>query len=160
GQSATFISDDDVYDSITIQGSAQYFGPSGYLKWRDGTVYRIDYGEVTWIRDRNGNKLSFSYPSYYQMVVTDSLNRQIAVDYSVNDPTYGLCNRIKYKGYGGAQRTIYITLGPMSTVLRSGYSIQNLNQLFPLYNASNYQFNPYVVTGIWLPNGKKYSFYY
>lgn len=48
----------------------------------------------------------------------------------------------------------------MSTALRSGYSIQNLNSLFPLYNASNYQFNPTVATAVWLPNGKKYSLYY
>jgi len=163
GQSATFVSDGDVYDSIVVQGSPQYFGPTGYLKWRDGTIYRIDGGEVSWIRDRNGNKLTFTYGGTIyspQTVVTDSLNRQITIDYEVNDPTYGLCNRIKYKGFGGAQRTIWITLGSMSTVLRSGYSIQNLNQLFPLYNASNYSFNPEVVTAIWLPNGKKYGFSY
>jgi RHS repeat-associated protein len=161
GQSATFISDDDIYDSIMISGSAQWISPSGYIKWKDGTVYRIDYGEVTWIRDRNGNKLSFSYNGYQQMVITDSLNRQITVEYGVTDPTYGLCNRIKYKGFGGAQRTIWITLGPMSTALRSGYSIQNLNALFPeMRNASPYQFNPYVPTAVWLPNGKKYKFYY
>ena len=148
GQSATFISDDDIYDSIVVQGSPQMFGPSGYLKWRDGTVYRMDGGEVSWIRDRNGNKLTFTYGGTInspQTVITDSLNRQITIDYNVNDPTYGLCNRIKYKGYGGAQRTIWITLGSMSTVLRSGYSIQNLNQIFPLYNASNYSFNPQIV---------------
>ena len=163
GQSATFISDSDVYDSITVQGSAQYFGASGYLKWRDGTVYRINGGEVSWIRDRNGNKLTFTYGgtlSVPQTIITDSLNRQITIDYNFNDPTYGLCNRIRYNGFGGAQRTIWVTLGSMSTALRSGYSIQNLNQLFPLYNASNYSFNPQVPTAIWLPNGKKYSFYY
>ena len=161
GQSATFISDGDIYDSIMVQGSPQYFGPSGYLKWRNGTVYRIDNGNVTWIRDRNGNKLTFTYVNFSApSTVTDSLNRQITIEYGVNDPTYGLCNRIKYKGFGGAQRTIWITLGSMSTALRSGYSIQNLNTLFPLFNASNNQFNPTVVTGIWLPNGKKYSFYY
>lgn len=161
GQSATFIADGDIYDSIMVQGSAQWFGPSGYLKWRDGTVYRIDAGEVTWIRDRNGNKTTFTYVGYDQLIITDSLNRQITVEYGVNDPTYGLCNRIKYKGFGGAQRTIWITLGSMSTALRSGYSIQTLPQLFPqLINASNYQLNATVVTGVWLPNGQKYKFYY
>ncbi|HJP91658.1 MAG TPA: RHS repeat-associated core domain-containing protein [Pyrinomonadaceae bacterium] len=163
GQSATFISDDDIYDSIVVQSSPQMFGPSGYLKWRDGAVYRIDGGEVSWIRDRNGNKLTFTYSGTIyspQTVITDSLNRQITIDYNYNDPTYGLCNRIRYKGYGGAQRTIWVTMGSMSTALRSGYSIQALNSLFPLYNASNYQFNPNVVTAVWLPNGKKYSFYY
>src|SRR5262249_55867365 len=150
-----------IYDSIMISGSAQWISPSGYIKWKDGTVYRIDYGEVTWIRDRNGNKLSFSYGGYSQMTINHSLHRPVRVEYGVTDPTYGLCNRIKYKGFGGAQRTIWITLGPMSTALRSGYSIQNLNALFPeMRNASPYQFNPYVPTAIWLPNGKSYKFYY
>jgi RHS repeat-associated protein len=161
GQSATFISDDDIYDSIMVQGSAQWVSPSGYLKWRNGTVYRIDGGEVTWIRDRNGNKTTFTYVSYQQTIITDSLNRQTIIDYNYNDPTYGLCNRIRYKGFGGAQRTIWITFGSMSTALRSGYTIQTLPQLFPqLINASNVQLNPHVVTGVWLSNGKRYKFYY
>ena len=161
GKSATFISDDDIYDSITA-GSPAQFGPSGYLKWKDGTVYRIDEGNVTWIRDRNGNKLSFTYTSYLLTSITDSLNRQITIEYNVTDPTYGLCNRIRYKGFGGAQRTILITLGSMSSALRSGYSIQTIGGLFPEFrNSSTYQSNnPIVPTGVRLPNGQNYKFYY
>jgi RHS repeat-associated protein len=160
GQSATFISDDDIYDSI-MQGSAQWSYPSGYIKLRDGTVYRIDEGNVTWIRDRNGNKLSFTYYSYRPTSITDSLNRQITIDYDVNDPTYGLCNRISYKGFGGAQRTIWVTLGSLSSALRPGYSTQTVASLFPEFlGASTYPFNPTVPTGVWLPNGQRYKFYY
>ncbi len=59
GTSATFISDADIVDLYISDGSGgetnQYV--SGYLMLRDGTRYRIDGGYVTWIRDRNGNKL-------------------------------------------------------------------------------------------------------
>lgn len=53
----TFISDTTIYDYVGL--TAQTFAPSGYLMLRDGTRYRIDSGRVTWIRDRNGNRLSF-----------------------------------------------------------------------------------------------------
>lgn len=161
GEAATFISDDDITDYVPPAFMPDYFynGINGYLKWKNGTVYRIDGGSVTWIRDRNGNKVTFGYVNG-KYTITDSLNRQITVERNVTDPTYGVCNRIKYKGFGGADRTIWITFGSMSSALRSGYSIQNLNVLFPLYNASNYAVNPDVITKIVLPNGKFYKFYY
>jgi RHS repeat-associated protein len=160
GQSATFISDYDIYDAIT-PGSAEQFGGDGYLKLKDGTVYRIDGGMVTWLHDRNGNKLSFTYNAFGVTSITDSLNRQITIEYNVTDPTYGLCNRIHYSGFGGASRTIYVTMGSLSSVLRSGYSIQAINALFPeLRGASNQSYNPTMVTGVWLPNGQGYKFYY
>jgi len=161
GEAATFISDEDIYDYVPPAYMPDYFynGINGYLKWKDGTVYRIDMGSVTWIRDRNGNKVTFGYDNG-AYTITDSLNRQVRVERNVTDPTYGLCDRIKYKGYGGADRTIWITYGSMSGALRSGYSIQNLNVLFPFYNASNYAVNPDMITKIVLPNGKYYKFYY
>jgi len=58
---------------------------------RDGTRYRIDTGQVTWIRDRNGNQLTsprlrISWTKRY--TITDSLNRQ--GDYHLADYGYGL----------------------------------------------------------------------
>lgn len=158
GQAATFISDDDVYDAVPPAFFAEFSG-NGYLKWKNGTVYRFDGGEVSWIRDRNGNKVTFGTVSG-NYTITDSLNRKITIERNVNDPTYGLCDRIKYKGFGGADRTIWVTFGSMSSVLRSGYSIQNLNVLFPFINASNYAVNPSVITKIVLPDGRSYKFFY
>lgn len=158
GEAMTFISDDDIYDLVPPAFLPEY-SASGYLKFRDGTVYRMDGGSVSWIRDRNGNKVSFGFEGG-AYTVTDSLNRKIRIERNVTDPTYGLCDRIKYKGFGNADRTIWITYGSMSGALRSGYSIQNLNVLFPLINASNYSVNPNVITKIVLPNGKFYKFYY
>jgi RHS repeat-associated protein len=162
GQSATFISDYDISDSIT-EGSAQEFPMDGYFKLRDGTVYRIDAGNVSWMRDRNGNKLSFTYGSFGVTSITDSLNRQITIEYSVTDPTYGLCNRINYNGFGATPRTIWVTMGSFSGALRpgSGYSVQSPHSLFPEFlNASNQSYDPTVVTGVVMPNGRGYKFYY
>jgi RHS repeat-associated protein len=161
GQSATFIADGDITDTFIM--SPVEFGASGYLKLRDGTVYRFDNGQVTWMRDRNGNKLSFTNNGYGVTSVTDSLNRQITVEYNVTDPTYGLCNRITYRGFGGTSRTLYVTLGNLGTALRPGsnYSIQAYNALFPeLRGASTDSYNPTVTTGVRLPNGQSYKFYY
>jgi hypothetical protein len=58
GSSVTFMSDADVYDSLESYPATFY--PSGYLLFRDGTRYRIDSGAVSWIRDRNGNQVTFS----------------------------------------------------------------------------------------------------
>ena len=87
GTAATFIADADVYDS-TFSGFVTPM--TGYLMLRDGTQYRFDGGGATWIRDRNGNKISFSYGAG-SMTITDSLNRQVLIEYNVTDPSpYGL----------------------------------------------------------------------
>lgn len=57
GTSATFISDTTIYDDPQSRHSSIVY-PSGYVLLSDGTRYRIDNGNVTWIRDKNGNKLS------------------------------------------------------------------------------------------------------
>jgi hypothetical protein len=74
GSAATFISDTSIYDNAS-QNSIVFY-PSGYLMLRDGTRYRIDEGKVTWLRDRNGNKLTFTYSGWKVTTITDSLNRQ------------------------------------------------------------------------------------
>src|SRR6201988_4640548 len=61
GSSATFISDVDIYDLRFLSGPEARYFPSGVLKLRDGTWYRIDNGVVTTLTDRNGNRISYEY---------------------------------------------------------------------------------------------------
>ena len=68
GTAATFISDTDIIDPA--EAGSQIYIPSGYLLFRDGTRYRIDGGNVSWLQDRNGNKITFGG------TITDSLGRQ------------------------------------------------------------------------------------
>jgi RHS repeat-associated protein len=155
GTAVTLISDTNIYDSAN---NPQTFYPSGYLLFRDGTRYRIDNGSVSWIRDRNGNQVTFSPAG----TITDSIKR--VVTYSYGEPDV-----ITFKGFGGATRTIQVSHASLSTVLRPcrpdpGYqcfSIQTYKQLFPASDGSSVTtFNPSVVSAVTLPDGRQYRFYY
>ena len=159
GESATFVSDATIYDT----GGTGLYYPSGYLSLRDGTRYRIIGGLVSWMRDRNGNKLTFAYDGSNRVTsITDSLNRQVTVAYDVNDGApYGVCDRITFKGYGGATRYLRVSKTEMGNVLRSGYSLMTPNQLFPQLNAQMwYNHNPTVTSAVWLPDGRSYQLQY
>jgi RHS repeat-associated protein len=170
GSAATFISDTTIYDNPSISTvGPRSFSPSGYLLLRDGTRYRIDTGKVTWIRDRNGNKLSFTYDANGRVVtIVDSLSRHVTVNYDVSDVSpYGLCDQIIFSGVGGAQRVIRISKTSLGNALRpgAGYSIKTLggaSGLFPELNSASTSttFNPTVASAVWLPNGKSYKLFY
>jgi RHS repeat-associated protein len=164
GTAATFIADADVYDSIF----SGFIAPmTGYLMLRDGTRYRFDNGDVTWIRDRNGNKISFSYGSGSTTIV-DSLNRQILIEYNVTEPSpYGLCDRISFTGFGGADRIIRISKKSLSQVLRTtqpgdSATVKTYQQLFPELDAAYANdFNPSdKIASVWLPDGRRYEILY
>jgi len=174
GSSATYISDTPVYDNPQINPN----GPrgfaasalSGYLMLRDGTRYRIDGGSISWMLDRNGNKVSFSYDSNGLLTsVIDSLNRQINISYDVQDGSqYGLRDEITFNGFGGTLRVVRISKVNLENALRpgSGYSTKTLGGaagLFPELNGASATtvYNPQVTSSIWLPDGiRRYKFYY
>ena len=169
GMAATFVSDTTIHDwSGSIESGPHIIEPTGHLILRDGTRYRIEWGKVIWIRDRNGNRLDFEYNSPYGMTrVTDSLGRQVNVEYDVNDPQYGLCDRISFNGVGGAPRKIWVTKTTLGNALRTTqpYDIttpQTYAQLFIyLTGSSTTLHNPVgTVSSVWLPNGRRYQILY
>jgi RHS repeat-associated protein len=165
GSAATFVSDTPIYD---VPGSATT-PPSGYLSLRNGLRYRINGGRVSWLRDRNGNKLSFTYgdPIYGRLSsIADSLNRQINISYANFQTVF--YDQITFKGFGGAQRTIRINYSQLHNVLRTNRpgdlsSVQTLLSLFPeLTGPSNNQLSdPYRVSTVVLPDGiQQFQFSY
>lgn len=160
GTSATFVSDTTIYDE-PIPGFEPIIFPSGFLLLKDGTRYRIDNGVVSWIRDRNGNKLIFTSTSN-GFTVTDSLNRQITVERVTDVAPYGACDRISFKGFGGATRVIRVSRTNLGSALRSGHLLQSPFALWPeLNNASPWGFHdPEVISRVWLPDGRSYRFQY
>jgi RHS repeat-associated protein len=128
---------------------------------RDGTRYRIENGRVSWIRDRNGNKVTVGSSG-----ATDSLGRRVNIHTSVQDVApYGLCDKIVFKGAGGEERVIRVSRDSLSNTLRAGYSIQTHTQLFPgLNGAHNIIPNtfdpPDLVSSVWLPDGRRYRLFY
>lgn len=157
GTAATFVSDTNISD-YQYDNPANV-PPSGYMMLRNGTRYRVDGGKVTWMRDRNGNKLTFSYDIYLRMTsVTDSLNRQVTINYDAGGGAY---QEITYRGFGGATRSLKVYFSYLSTVLRSDFTLLTTYQMFPELNgAGNGYHNPLVVSAVELPNGKQYQFRY
>src|SRR6185295_14106567 len=157
GTAATFISDTDISD-YQYDNPANV-PPSGYMMLRNGTRYRVSGGKVIWMNDRNGNKLTFIHDTYARMTsVTDSLNRQVTINYDAGGGAY---QEITYKGFGGATRSLKVYFANLSTVLRSDFTLLTTYQMFPELNGSgNGYHNPLVVSAVELPNGKQYQFRY
>lgn len=173
GASATFVSclPDGTLVPITDGDSvAAPIYPSGLLMLRDGTRYRIDGGLVSWMQDRNGNRITFNYdhldqwgnPDGRVTRIVDSLNREITVAYDVNAGfPYGVCDEITFPGFGGIPRKLRISKDLLSTALRAGFAIRTSHDLFPgLSGSSSTPFDVTVTTAVWLPDGRSYKFYY
>jgi RHS repeat-associated protein len=158
GSSATFVSDAEIFDDKQPhQDNVLY--PSGYLLFRDGTRYCVVSGKVAWIRDTNGNKVSFTYSNNDLVGIDDSLNRHVSISGSV----------ISFKGTGGSARTIKVYSSLLSSVLRkhadgsTEYTIKTYPQLFGLPNSEYYQAGPFdiqVTSAVELPDGRQYQFRY
>lgn len=172
GTAATFISDTVIYDQIINPGppgGPDITSPSGFLMLRDGTRYRIDNGQVSWLRDRSGNKLTITYgPQSRVSMITDSLNRKVTICYAFTaacgNPSYDL---ITFQRFAGAQRTIRVWYANLGDVLRTTQpgdivTPQTMSQLFPGITLANgaQVFNPRVISAVELPNNQTYQFRY
>jgi RHS repeat-associated protein len=157
GTSALFISDSDIYDN----GSGFW---SGELVLRDGTRYSIvNGGIVASIRDRNGNRITYDYDGNARVsAVHDSLGRTVTVQYDQSDQQHGLHDTITYTGFGVGQHMVMVSRAFLSTVLRSPFQPRSTYSLFPELSGSSQQgaFDTYVVSAVWLPNGKSYNLLY
>lgn len=177
GSSVTFISDVDIYDNRFGSGPEARYFPSGVLKLRDGTKYRIDNGLVTTLSDRNGNKISYEYfppvapifplpaSSFPGKIkrITDSLGRQVQFTY--DNPTGVATERydeISYTGYANQARTIRVYYERLEHALRPNESIQTYCQLGLDCETTNggVPANPLVVSSVVLANGRSYQFSY
>ncbi len=125
GASMTFESNSPISDSYTDNGFTA--GLSGYLMMADGTRYDITNGLVMKIRDRNGNQLTFSYygdqyntPRLQRVhTITDSLGRVVTITYFDLPGSTVSYDNISFSGFGGAERSIKIWHGSLSSALRT-----------------------------------------
>ena len=154
GTNATFISDWDIHE--TAYGLEPAFA-DGYIKLKDGTQFRVDDGTITWMRDRNGNKVSFGYDPYRRITsVTDSLNRLVTISYPSGTTGF---TQISFKGYGGASRTLKIGQTNLANALRSGYTMLTGSQMFPEMT-SVWSVDSIVINYVELPDGRSYQLRY
>jgi RHS repeat-associated protein len=154
GTTATFISDWDIHE--TAYG-LEPPPADGYIRLKDGTHFRVDDGTVTWMRDRNGNKITFGYGTFSRLTsITDSLNRLVTITYP--STTTGF-TEITFKGYEGASRTIKVGQTNLANALRSGYTMLTGSQLFPEMNGV-WNLDAKVINYIELPDGRSYQLRY
>src|ERR1700685_1274340 len=172
GSSLEFISDSDVLDNTAPGFGESDAKVSGNLLFPNGVVYRIDNSDVSWIRDRNGNKITFEYNSgqvipvtWYLFVdapsqIVDSLGRTVTLNYS--DSSCGGCTTITYPGTGGNARVTQIVQAHLSSgLLRSDFpSVQTIDQLFPSTGQPTYSFDPILASYIQFPDGRRFTFQY
>jgi RHS repeat-associated protein len=175
GTAATFIScapdgtPINIYDStdpIDPSQTSQFF-PSGFLMLRDGTQYRVDNGTVSWMRDRNGNKMTITYVNNRTTSITDTLKRVVNISYADHVNTF--YDEITCRGFLNAQRSIKVWYANLGQVLRNSnaeqstpYSLQTWKDLFPTLDGSSQTlYDPInMVSRIDLPDGRSYRFYY
>jgi uncharacterized repeat protein (TIGR01451 family) len=169
GTAATFVALADVYDQIGPFGT----GPApiaGEVILRDGTRFHINAdGLVEWQRDRNGNKIYYTYDIKKRVVeIRDTLGRFIKVDYK-NLKTHPTVAAEVTVGTGNSApaapstHLIRISRAQLSqNLLRDGGSIRTLDQLFdlPPHPADEVLFDPPTVSAVTLPTGHTWRFSY
>src|SRR5262249_12277611 len=169
GSAMTFISNSDIIDlsnSIPTSGP-DIILPTGNLKFKDGTEYCIDHGTVSWIRDRNGNKIAFQYAGGQQVTsITDSLNRQVTICY-INTGCGTFYDEIRFKGFGGAERRVRVRYANLRDILRQSQPGEPTEpwteyQLFPELNGSSSTlYDPPLISSVELPDERRrYYFKY
>ena len=156
-QSLTFISDSNILD-MTVAVNPIVTKPSGYLLTKGGIRYRVNEGQIQWMRDRNGNLLTFTYESIIGRLtrITDSLKREVNISYTNFEPN-PFNTIITYKGFGGAPRTITIEVGQLSTILVEG-TTTTYQGLFGI--GLNEEFNPWLVKLVRLPDNRTFQMRY
>ncbi len=147
----------------------------GVLTFRDGTRYRFDGDNVTWIEDRNGNRVIFTYtsaPNYGLQgqrgsgvsTVTDSMGRVITVTYGTSANP---CDQINFTGQSGTPRAIKVCFANLGSRLASGmtpvsdYALASPPTLFPHSSVTDSgTYDQMEVSKVVLPNAQEYNFYY
>ncbi len=171
GSMLQFTADSSVLEMNPISVGHGAAKISGNLQFPNGTTYRIDNSQVTWIRDRNGNKIRLYYTNgplvnadwdltvQAPTTIIDTLGRVTSINY--NESSCGGCTDITYAGTGGRYRNILIMLKNLSAgLLRSGYAISPLGQLFPQESQVTYNFDPLLASSIQFPDNRQFTFQY
>src|SRR6185295_18635857 len=100
-------------------------------------------GEVSWIRDHNGNQTTFGVNT-----ITDSLGRVVTIAHLSS------YDEIQYKGFGATSQTVRVWYDTLENLFRpnSGYTKLTYKSVFPtLNNAPATFYNPARIAKVELP---------
>ncbi|RPJ56342.1 MAG: hypothetical protein EHM23_23820, partial [Acidobacteria bacterium] len=144
--------------------------PSGYLMFPNGTTYEITQGNVTRIRDRNGNSIDFHYLEVGGEKVVDRITDPLGFTVDIRYYDYSH-DEIEYNGVSNAgqqvRRTASVYYNGISQIIHPDQSVpspvsQTIGDLFPELDNQDHN-NPYGEIVVWqiiLPDGKFYDFKY
>lgn len=177
GTAAIFVSDTDIIDQYQT-GVQLPFAANGVVVLRNGTRFIISRGKVKEQHDSNGNIVRYAYQGSRLTQITDTLGRQINIQYidanSTNNELFRI--NITSPGFSNTTRTTSIKFASLANALvgqGGSYSQAETlktytNQpgiagLFPdldAPNSNNELFNPTIIKEITLPSGHKWNFRY
>lgn len=131
GTSATLVSDSVIYDNPFVSDTNVY-PVSGHVYLRDGMQFRIDVGLVTWMEDRNGNRVNFKYTNSNLTEIRDTLGRVITITQAdiSNITTEVPVATITVRDANCDDRTTTIYADTLTHVLRDGGSTPTLRELW------------------------------
>jgi hypothetical protein len=165
GSAATFISDQPITDKLLLGDDSSFVNPTGYLNLPNGSTYRFEGGDFKWLRDKNGNIInsitSLQPDGTYASGLRDSINRELLFISSAPS-TMPHIDTIKYKGFGGTDKNVYVHYDNLANALRADQSLKNTKQLFPqlLESSLAESFNPQVISKIVLADNVEYKLFY
>lgn len=164
GDGLRFVSDSPIIDFHSQSQPTYPAQPSGILQFPDGSKYRIDTGKVSWIRDVDGNQMTYTYTTN-QMTITDSLNRQVVVTYNIpSSEPETVYDSISSQISATEWQTVKVYRTTLGNALRGDFQLMTYPQMFPeisqfpstgIYNPNNK-----VVKRVELPDGRSYKLFY
>jgi YD repeat-containing protein len=167
GSNLRFQADEPIADMVCsstgVCPDTYEFMPSGYLYFPDGTIYRIVAGNVTWIRDVEGNRITYAYNDGQVIQITDSLGRQVNISYG--QPTgnpHEYYDAISFQGEGGEWRQVKVYRTTLEYALRSGFHLMTMPEMFPeMLLSPGSSYDPIgVVSRVELPDERSYRLFY
>ncbi|MBI4850185.1 MAG: RHS repeat protein, partial [Acidobacteria bacterium] len=182
GTAAIFVSDVEIKDKLQANGPYQPFAVDGVVVLRNGTRFVLSRGKVKEQHDSNGNIVRYSYQGSRLTQITDTLGRQINIQYveaNPNPTNQELFNiNITSPGFNNSTRTTTIKFAPLAnSLIGQGGSYTQAEVLKTYVNrpgipnsglfpdldppsSSNDFFNPNVIKEVTLPSGHKWNFRY
>lgn len=182
GTSAIFVSDTEIFDYFQPTNVYLPFAVDGVVILRNGTRFIISKGKVKEQHDSDGNIVRYAYQGSRLTQITDTLGRQINIQYveaTPNPTNEDLFNiNITSPGFGNSTRTTSIKFAPLANSLVSQGGSYTQAEVLKTYvnrpgipdsglfpnldppSSANDFFNPNVIKEISLPSGHKWKFRY
>ena len=167
GDGSVFISDTNIQDSNFYPQNISNYA-HGFLKFSNGVIYRIEKGAVVWMKDKNGNRMDFTYRMFYGypqeiQKVTDNLGREVEFTYNTHLNGEKDYDEITYKGFDSNQRSIKVYYDSLSNQLASGETLQTYGTVFGIgypFVSTNSLIEASIVSRVELPDAQYYDFKY